>query len=116
MTKKILVIDDDLTDLEAMKLVLEKEKYDVETADNGADALDILRTLNPSLILMDIRMPTFSGYDLLRLMSMGAGKNVKLVFVSVVPRKEVDMQGVDGFVQKPFTPMALINEVKRVMH
>jgi|SRR3989344_4911596 len=115
MAKKILIIDDDLNDLETMKLVLEKAKYNVETADNGANALDIIRKDKPDLILIDIIMPTLSGYDLLRLLRERLNHNVKMIYVSIVLKKEVDLRDIDGFVQKPFMPESLIKEVKRVL-
>lgn len=111
----MLVIDDDLNDLCTMQLVLEKEKYKVETADNGADALDIIRRDRPDLILVDIRMPTLSGYDLLRLLRERLNHDAKIAYVSIVPRVEVDMTDIDGFIQKPFVPVKLIKEVKRIL-
>jgi len=115
MVKKILIIDDDLNDLETMKLVLEKEKYDVMTADNGADALDQVRKDKPDLILIDIKMPTLSGYDLLRLLRERLNHHVKMVYVSIVPKNDVDLTDIDGFVQKPFMPTGLIKEIKKVL-
>ena len=115
MAKKILIIDDDLNDLETMRLVLEKDKYDVQTADNGADALDIVMKDKPDAILIDIKMPTLSGYDLLRLLRERLNHKVKMLYVSAVPRKDVDLEDIDGFIQKPFMPASLIKEVKKVL-
>jgi len=115
MVKKILIIDDDMNDLETMKLVLEKEKYDVQTADNGADALDLVRNDKPDLILIDIKMPTLSGYDLLRLLRERLNHHVKIAYVSIVLKSDVDLTDIEGFVQKPFMPAGLIKEVKRIL-
>ena len=115
MKKRILIIDDDVNDLETIKIVLEKEKYDVIIADNGADALDVIRKDKPDLVLIDIKMPTLSGYDLLRLLRERLNHKVKMIYVSIVQRKEVDMDDIDGFVQKPFMPTSLIKEVKKVL-
>ncbi len=113
--KKILIIDDDLNDLETMKMVLQKEKYSIETADNGSDALDMIKSNKPDLILMDIKMPTLSGYDLLRLLRERLNHHVKMIYVSIIPKKDVDLSDIDGFVQKPFMPVGLIKEVKKVL-
>jgi len=115
MVKKILIVDDDLNDLETMKIVLQKEKYEIETADNGADALDIISADKPDAILIDIKMPTLSGYDLLRLLRERLNHKVKMIYVSIVPKTDVDLGDIDGFVQKPFMPAKLISEVKRVL-
>ena len=115
MVKKILIIDDDSNDLETMKLVLEKEKYNVLAVDNGATALDIIQKDKLNLILIDIKMPTLSGYDLLRLMRARLNHHVKIAYVSIVPKSDVDMADIDGFIQKPFMPAGLIKEVKRLL-
>ena len=115
MAKKILVIDDDLNDLETIKIILEKEKYNIETADNGADALDLIKKYKLNLVLIDIKMPTLSGYDLLRLLRESLDHHVKMMYVSIVPKIDVDLSDIDGFVQKPFMPSNLIKEVKKVL-
>jgi CheY-like chemotaxis protein len=115
MAKKILIIDDDINDLETMKLILEKEKYFVETADNGADAIDKTMKDKPDAILIDIKMPTLSGYDLLRLLRERLNHKVKMIYVSIVPKSDVDLNDIDGFVQKPFMSAHLIKEVKKVL-
>jgi len=87
MAKKILIIDDDLNDLETMRMVLEKEKYTIMTADNVADALDTIKKEKPELIIIDIKMPTLSGYDLLRLLRERLNHKVKMIYASIVPKK-----------------------------
>lgn len=113
MAKKILIVDDDPEDLETMRIVLEKEKYDVITADNGVDALDSLKKLKLDLVLIDIKMPNLSGYDLLRLLREKLNHKVKMIYISIVPKGEVDMDDIDGFIQKPFMPKNLAIEVKK---
>ncbi len=109
--KKILIVDDDMNDLENINLILKKERYKVTTADNGADALDLAIRDQPDAILIDIKMPTLSGYDLLRLLREKVNHKVKMIYVSIVPKHEADLSDIDGFVQKPFTPESLIKEV-----
>jgi CheY-like chemotaxis protein len=112
MAKKILVVDDEFSDLETIKSVLEKNKYNVDTATNGAQVMDILAEKNGyNLILIDIKMPTLSGYDLLRLLKERA-HHTKLAFISIVPENEVELDDVDGFIQKPFTPDSLLKIVR----
>lgn len=112
---KILVIDDDVEDLDTSKAILEAEKYKVITASDGAEALDSLRKDGFDLILIDVQMPTLSGYDLLRLLRERLNHDAKMIYCTIVPRKEVDMEDIDGFIQKPFSPKEFIKEVKRVL-
>ncbi|MCX6773054.1 MAG: response regulator [Candidatus Micrarchaeota archaeon] len=115
MAKSILVVDDDFDDLTTMKMLLEKSGYRVVPTTNGAKALDLLKGNGFSLILIDIQMPTLSGYDLLRLMRERINHNAKMAFVSILPKGEVEMGDVDGFIQKPFSPAPFIAEVKRML-
>lgn len=115
MVKKILVIDDEFDDLSATKAILEKEKFDVETSTNGAQALDLLRKSKFDLVLLDIKMPTLSGYDLLRILRERLNHKVKMIYVSIVPKQDVDMTDIDGFIQKPFSPKSLMEAINKVL-
>ena len=112
---KILIIDDETSDLEIMKSILSKEKYEIATASGGASALDLLIDGSFDLIMIDVKMPTLSGYDLLRLLREKLNHGCKMIYVSIVPEKDVVMDEIDGFVQKPFSPEALIEGVKKVL-
>ena len=115
MAKKILIVDDGQEDLDVMKSVLEKENYEIKTAMDGASGLDLLEGDGFDLILIDIKMPTLSGYDLLRLMRQRLNHKVKMIYISIVPEQEVDMSDIDGFIQKPFSPEKLVAEIKKVL-
>src|SRR3989338_8311116 len=107
--KRILIIDDEEDMLEAAKKILEAEGCIVETAKNGAKALDVLKQSKFDLILLDIIMPTLSGYDLLRLLREKLDS--KIAYLTIVPKKEVELAGVDGFIQKPYSPKTLVTKV-----
>ena len=110
-----MVVDDDFEDLTSIKNILEKAGYNVVGATNGAQGLDALREDGFSMVLLDIKMPTLSGYDLLRILRERLNHKVPMVYVTIVPRKDVDMTDIDGFIQKPFNPTSVLKEVKRVM-
>jgi CheY-like chemotaxis protein len=64
--KVVLVVDDEQGLLEAVRFVLEGEGFEVETARNGMEALERLRTgMRPALVLLDLMMPVMSGWELL---------------------------------------------------
>ena len=113
--KKILVVDDDFDDLTSIKSILEKAGYNVVGATNGAQGLDALKEDGFSLALIDVKMPTLSGYDLLRILRERLNHNIPMVYVTIVPRKDVDMDDIDGFIQKPFNSVSVLKEIKRVM-
>ena len=115
MTKNVLIIDDDFDDLETMKIILEKEGFEVKTTTNGTDALKILETDIFDLILIDIRMPTLTGYDLFTMIKEKLNNNPKIIYVSIIPEQEVILEETDGFIQKPFSPETFIAKIKTVL-
>ena len=67
-TNKVLVVDDDSDILELLQYNLEKEGYDVKTANNGQKAIDIATLFLPNLILLDIMMPGMDGVETCRIL------------------------------------------------
>ena len=68
MTKKktILVVDDDASIRESFEKILKRTGYEVLTAENGEEALDIIRQQSVDLVLSDLRMPKMGGLKLLK--------------------------------------------------
>ena len=111
MAKKILVVDDVQEDLQTMKQILENKGYEVTAVADGAIAYDHVENDDFDLVLLDIKMPTLSGYDLLKLLRSKLNHNIKLVYITIIPKQEVDMTDADGVVQKPFSPESLLQVV-----
>lgn len=69
---EILVVDDDRGIREALTCLLEREGYRVRCAENGAVALDVVRSARkPALMLLDLMMPVLSGFELLEMLEDG---------------------------------------------
>jgi CheY-like chemotaxis protein len=115
MVNRVLVVDDDEADLDTMKTVLEENGYEVVAVSDGAKAIEEVSSGEFKLVLADINMPTFSGYDLARLLRDRVKYKVGVIYVSIVPEQEVDMEGVDGFVQKPFSPNNLMGKINEIL-
>jgi CheY-like chemotaxis protein len=111
----IVIVDDNFDDLIQAKEMLEKAGYKTLVATNGAQAYDLIEKEPCELLLLDIKMPTLTGYDLMRLTRSKHNGNMKIIYVSVIPAKEVAMVGVDGFVQKPYSEKTLLATVKKVL-
>ena len=118
MKAKVLIVDDEQSDLHSMQQILEKEGYAVSTANNGAKAIDFLEQDTFNLVLLDIKMPTLTGYDLLQLFKDRDCHHGKIALVSVVSRTEVaettDLSQIDGFVQKPIDTATFLATVKKL--
>lgn len=64
--KPILIVDDDKDILSAIKMILELHGYAIESASNGKEALELLHSELPSLILLDLMMPVMDGFEFLQ--------------------------------------------------
>jgi CheY-like chemotaxis protein len=66
MLKKILVVEDNADTLELMTALLQLEGYEVVTAENGRDGIDVAEAERPHLIITDINMPLLNGNDMIK--------------------------------------------------
>jgi CheY-like chemotaxis protein len=115
MKKKILVADDDaITRLFAEKILKEAD-YEVTLTKDGAEAFDAISSNDFVAALIDIKMPTVSGEDLVTLIRDKTKNKTPLIYITVIPKDEVDISIVDGFIQKPFTRTTLIEGIEETI-
>jgi two-component system cell cycle sensor histidine kinase/response regulator CckA len=87
--EQILVVDNDRVTLGLMSKFLEKKGYQVVTAENGIDALDVLKTYTPDVIFIDLVMPNIDGKSLCRIIrGMEKVKDVYLIILSAISAEE----------------------------
>ena len=65
MGKRVLLVEDELNIIEAIRFLLSREGWQVHTHENGADAVEVVRTLSPDLVILDVMLPGKSGFDIL---------------------------------------------------
>jgi len=117
MKKKIiLVVEDDLSLVDTYKLAL-GDSFEILVAYNGKEALDVINTQVPDLILMDIMMPEMDGLEALKhLKKNSATAKVPVILITAkVQHKDVldgYQTGADYYITKPFTNMELMNGIK----
>ncbi len=104
--ERILVVDDNLTNLKLVRLVLTKHGYAVCTATDAAEALVALQTFHPRLILMDLQLPGVDGLVLTRLLKADpATRAIPIVALTAHAMKGDEEKargaGCDGYVAKP---------------
>ena len=116
MAKKILVVDDEPDIRNSVKLILEKEGYEVAIAVNGDDCLKKLAKSKPDLILLDIMMPGTPVREVVKKI-----KGSKIAYLSVVRTSEAEKEqllkssNIVDFIQKPFDIKDLIKRVKKIV-
>jgi CheY-like chemotaxis protein len=111
----ILVVDDDDAIRQAVSEILDLEGYSVETATNGAEALDVIARGTPSLVLLDMRMPVMDGWGFARaLEERGIQLPILVMTAAQNARRWAEEIGADGFVSKPFDLTDLLSAVERL--
>jgi len=109
---KVLVADDEPHLLRLVKFRLEREGYEVLTAVDGESALEMARTEQPDLCVLDVMMPKRSGFDVLReLRSDDTCSGMKVIMLTARAQdRDVDVGfslGADDYITKPFSPQEL---------
>jgi CheY-like chemotaxis protein len=116
LTGPILVVDDDRAILVSVQEILELEGYPVVTATNGVEALRRIEEARPALILLDMRMPGLSGWDVARtLREQGIAVPVLVMTAAQDARRWADQIGADGYLAKPFDLDDLLVAVARLL-
>ncbi|MDD2898625.1 MAG: response regulator [Desulfuromonadaceae bacterium] len=118
MSKKIiLAVDDEPNILMSIEFILDMEGYEVHTARDGDDALEVAERVRPDLILLDINMPRKDGYEVCRTLRMNehmAGTKVIMLTAKgqALERKKGLEVGADDYVAKPFSADELLSTIR----
>lgn len=114
MNKKILLVDDDLTNSMLLKRFIEAEGYEVTYASNGRIGLELYRDSRPDLILLDINMPEMNGFEVARTIRL-SDKRVIIFFLTDRTDKVDRLYGFslkgNDYIPKPFYPEELIAKI-----
>jgi two-component system OmpR family response regulator len=117
MGNKVLIVEDDSNLLEALKYNLTKESYDVITAVDGEQALEVARKEKPDLILLDIMLPKLSGFEVCRILRKEMTSPILMLTAKADETdKIVGLEiGADDYVTKPFSMRELIARVRAML-
>ena len=114
---KILVVDDEPSISEVVKLYLVREGFDATVVDDGLAALNLLESDPPDLLILDVMLPGVDGYEITR--QVRATGSIPIILLTA-RRDEIDRilgleLGADDYVVKPFSPRELVSRVKAVL-
>lgn len=117
MSNKILVVEDDRNLLDSIKYNLHKEGYEVVTAADGAEAMEIARKEKPDLILLDVMLPEVSGLEVCRILRKELTTPILMLTARVEETdKVVGLEiGADDYMTKPFSLRELIARVRAML-
>ena len=116
---RVLAVDDDPTILRLLQVNLEMEGHEVHTAENGRDALERIREVEPEVVLLDVMMPHLDGWQVCeQLREDHAFDELPVVFLSA-RAQQADLArgrhvGADAYITKPFDPLELVELIERL--
>lgn len=115
--KRILVVDDEPRMIGFIRMNLELESFQVVEAHNGIEALEMIRTQLPDLVLLDVMMPRLDGYETLRMLREFS--NIPVIMLTAKGEDEDIAYGLelgaDDYIPKPFSPRVLSSRVRAVL-
>jgi CheY-like chemotaxis protein len=114
---KILIADDNTTNVELLEVYLNEVDCEVATAVDGRDTLDKVAKFQPDLILLDIMMPKLSGFEVCKkLKGRPATKDIMILMVTALNEpgdiERAVMAGCDDFLSKPINKLELLKRVE----
>lgn len=117
---RVLIVDDSPTETYKFKEILEKNGFDIITADNGADGVAIARQEIPDLVLMDVVMPGLNGFQATRQISKAPETKHIPVIIVTTKDQETDKvwgkrQGASDYLTKPVDEKILMETIKRAL-
>jgi CheY-like chemotaxis protein len=117
ITKRILTVDDDPSVRRILRQILERADYEVDDAQDGAEALQRIRTRKYDLVTMDLVMNPMDGVDAVAILRNESTLPILVISAQLTPqnRSELGQGGVSSFLDKPFTAAELLDAVKSTL-
>ncbi|MBO1419558.1 PleD family two-component system response regulator [Streptomyces sp. FH025] len=120
MSGRVLVVDDSEVIRQLIRVNLELEGFEVVTAADGAECLEVIRRVKPDVVTLDVMMPRLDGLrTAARLRATPDTCRLPIAIVSACTPADLDLGetvGVDGYLGKPFDPADLVALVRRLMN
>ncbi|MDS1002381.1 response regulator transcription factor [Clostridium sporogenes] len=116
MTKKILIIEDELAIADLMSYSLKKEGYIVKSVDNGTDGIEYTKRFKPNLIILDLMLPDISGFDVCR--NITQSFNIPIIMITAkcdITDKVLGLElGADDYITKPFDMREVLVRIRSI--
>jgi two-component system, OmpR family, alkaline phosphatase synthesis response regulator PhoP len=114
--KKILIADDEPDIVEFISYNLKKEGYEVATAKNGDEAVDVAKAFLPNLIILDVMMPKKSGIEACEILRTNPlFDNTLIIFLTALSDDNIQVKGLevgaDDYITKPVSPKVLLTKI-----
>ncbi len=119
MNKRILIVEDELSIIELLTLILSREGYEIASCQTGRDAINMIKEFHPHLVLLDVMLPGLDGAGIIKIMAEDEMlSNVPVIVTSALVESAHMFQPypqVKGFCSKPFVLTDLVAKVKKAI-
>lgn len=115
---KILIVEDEKSLLRVIKAYFEKEGYDVYTALDGQEAIDIFNNVEINLMILDVMLPKINGFEILKIVR--SQSNIPVIMMTALDDETNILHGyglkADDYVTKPLNPKVLVAKVNNLIN
>jgi len=120
MPKKILIVDDEPNIVVSLQFLMSQCGYEVHTAANGEEAIEIIMKFNPDLVLLDVMLPGIDGYEVCEIVRLDPKwRGMKIIFLSAKGKEEDIAKGMvlgaDDYITKPYSNKEVKEKVKKLL-
>lgn len=120
MTVKILIADDEPNILLSLDYLMKREGFEVHLARDGREALALLKSERPRLVLLDVMMPHMSGFEVCQALRADDALKDTLVLLLTAKGRDTDIAkglgvGADAYMTKPFSTKELVQKVRAML-
>lgn len=117
MAKHVLLVEDEPNIIEAIRFLLKRDGWHVDTHSDGTDAVEVIRAKSPDILILDVMLPGKSGYDILHEVraEYGADRLPVLMLTARGQSKDRELAeraGVNCFMTKPFSNSEMLAAVR----
>ena len=121
MAKKVLIVDDEPNIVLSVEFLMHREGYEVETAGDGQEALDMLSAGSPDLVILDVMMPRKNGFEVCAEVRADPARSGIPILMLTAKGREAEMKkgislGADAYITKPFSTHDLVAKVHELLN
>ncbi|MCX6259359.1 MAG: response regulator transcription factor [Bacteroidia bacterium] len=117
---KILICEDNPMAMKTLSVVLEREGYDADVADDGNVGIEMLQKNDYDLLVVDIHLPYRSGLELIKFVRSDQGKDTPVIILTAFSDNQMQRQagelGISDYIVKPFNPVDLVAKIKSILN
>ena len=117
---KILICEDNPMAMKTLSVILEREGYDADVADDGNVGIEMLQKNDYDLLVIDIHLPYRSGLELIKYVRSDQGKDTPVIILTAFSDNQMQRQagelGISDYIVKPFNPVDLVTKIKSILN